>query len=568
MEDLGLVGDLAVLLVAALAGGAVAHALRLPVLLGYLAAGLAIGPHTPGFVSDAEQVQTLADLGVALLMFSLGVRFRFRQLLAARSVALLGGGIQVCAMIGLGVLVGWGLGIDRDASLLLGGAIALSSTMVALKLLEERGELDTVHGRVVAGIALVQDLSLVPIIVVIPAIAGGEGNTGQAFGLAVGKAAVLLVGMYVLGAQVMPRLLGRVAATRSRELFLLTIVALALGTAAVSFLAGLSLAFGAFLAGMLVSESEYAQQTLVEVLPLREIFAVVFFVSIGMLIDPNVFVDDPQTVLAIAAAGVFGKLVLVSGLTLAFGNMARTAVGAGMALANMGEFSFVLATVGVDKEIFSEELNSALLAAVSLSIAAAPFLVRAHPGLAAVLASTPLVKGVFQDEGTPPAPEAPEPLVNHVVIAGYGGAARELARVLAGRGFRYLVVDEDPVTIRRLRRAGVPCIYGDASNPAVLEQTRLERAKVLVITTSDLAQARAAVVSARQINPRLDVIVRGADVEGHFDLQQAGAAEVVHAEFEAGLEFVRHTLHRFGVSAPEIQAMLSRRRHDYYAPRF
>jgi len=278
-------------------------------------------------------------------------------------------------------------------------------------------------------------------------------------------------------------------------------------------------------------------------------------------------VDDPQTVLAIAAAGVFGKLVLVSGLTLAFGYMARTAVGAGMALANMGEFSFVLATVGVDKEIFSEELNSALLAAVSLSIAAAPFLVRAHPGLAAVLASTPLVKGVFQDEGTPPAPEAPEPLANHVVIAGYGEAARELARVLARRGFRYLVVDEDPVTIRRLRRAGVPCIYGDASNPAVLEQTRLERARVLAITTSDLAQARAAVVSARQINPRLDVIVRGADVEGHFDLQQAGAAEVVHAEFEAGLEFVRHTLHRFGVSAPEIQAMLSRRRHDYYAPR-
>jgi len=568
MEDLGLVGDLAVLLVAALVGGAVAHALRLPALLGYLAAGLIIGPHTPGFVSDVEQVQTLADLGVALLMFSLGVRFRLRELLAARNVALLGGGVQVCAMIGLGVLVGWGLGIDRDGSLLLGGAIALSSTMVALKLLEERGELDTVHGRVVAGIALVQDLSLVPIIVVIPAIAGGEGDTGQAFGLAVGKAVALLLGIYVLGAQVVPRLLGRVAATRSRELFLLSIVALALGTAAVSFQAGLSLAFGAFLAGLLVSESEYAQQTLVEVLPLREIFAVVFFVSIGMLIDPNVFVEDPQTVLAIAVAGVLGKLLLVTGLALAFGYMARTAVAAGMALANMGEFSFVLATVGVDEGIFSAELNSALLAAVLLSIGAAPFLVRAYPRLAAALASPPLVRGLFQDRGMPSPSEALEALANHVVIAGYGESGRELARVLRQRGFKYLVVDQDPMTVRRLRRAGVPCIYGDASSPAVLEQTRLDRARVLAITASDLAQAQAAVVSARQINPRLDVIVRGADVEGHFALREAGAAEVVHAEFEAGLEFVRHTLHRYGVSTPEIEALLSRRRRDYYAPRF
>jgi len=568
MEDLGLVGDLAVLLVAALVGGAVAHALRLPALLGYLAAGLIIGPHTPGFVSDVEQVQTLADLGVALLMFSLGVRFRFRELLAARNVALLGGGVQVCVMLGLGVLVGWGLGIDRDGSLLLGGAIALSSTMVALKLLEELGEVDTVHGRVVAGIALVQDLSLVPIIVVIPAIAGGEGNLWQALGLAMGKAAGLLLAMYILGAQVVPRLLGRIAATRSRELFLLSIVALALGTAAVSSLAGLSLAFGAFLAGLLVSESEYSQQTLVEVLPLREIFAVVFFVSIGMLIDPHVFVDEPRTVLAIAAAGVFGKLLLVTGLALAFGYMGRTALAAGMALANMGEFSFVLATVGVDEGIFSQELNSALLAAVSLSIVAAPFLVRASPRLAAALASAPLVKGVFQDRGMPPSPEALEALVNHVVIVGYGESGRELARVLRQRGFKYLVVDQDPMTIRRLRRGGVPCIYGDASSPAVLEQTRLDRARVLAITTSDLAQAQAAVVSARQINPRLDVIVRGADVEGHFALREAGAAEVVHAEFEAGLEFVRHTLHRYGVSTPEIEALLSRRRRDYYAPRF
>jgi len=565
VEDLGLVGHLAILLLAALLGAVAARVLRLPPLLGYLAVGLVIGPHTPGFVSDVEQVQTLADLGVALLMFSLGARFRFRELMAVRDVSLLGGVLQVSAMIALGALLSLSLGIEWDAALLLGGALALSNTIVALKLLEDRGELNSMHGVVTTGIALVQDLCFVPIIVIIPAIAGEGDSVGREFGLAVGKAAGLLLVVYVLGAQIVPKLFEQVGRARSRELFLLTVVALALGTASISFLAGLSLAFGAFLAGLLVSESEYGQQTLAEVSPLRDIFAVVFFVSVGMLIDPDAFVDEPGIVLALAAAGILGKLIIVTGLVLAFGYMGKTAVGTGLALANMGEFSFVLATMGVDEGILSAEENSSLLGSVSLSIATAPFLMRLYPSLARVLGSAKLAKPLFGGKIPAYAPGTSEALVNHVVIVGFGDAGRELAQTLEHRGFKYLVVDQDPMAIRQLRRSGVPCIYGDPSSSTVLGQTGLERARVLAVTLADLTLARATTLTGRQVNPKLDVIVRGTGFQSHLALRQAGATEVVHGEFEAGLEFVRHTLHRYGVSSVEIQALLSGRRRDYYA---
>ncbi|MEE9285389.1 MAG: cation:proton antiporter, partial [Dehalococcoidia bacterium] len=279
MEELGLVGNLAVVMAAALLGGTVARLLRLPSLLGYLAAGLIIGPNTPGLVGDIDEVQTVANLGVALLMFTLGIRFSLREMLRVRGLAVFGGLSQIGVMIGLGFLLGWALGLEIDESLLLGAVVSISSTMVALRLLEERGEIGTAAGRVGVAFALIQDMAVVPLIIMIPVIAGDEENVLLSLGLAAAKAAGLLAGVWIVGTWVVPRVLARVSLARSRELFLLTVVALALGTASISFLAGLSLAFGAFLAGLLVSESEYAHRTLAEVFPLREVFAVVFFVA-------------------------------------------------------------------------------------------------------------------------------------------------------------------------------------------------------------------------------------------------------------------------------------------------
>jgi CPA2 family monovalent cation:H+ antiporter-2 len=563
MDELGLVGDLAVVAVAALFAGAVAHALRLPTVLGYLAAGLVIGPHTPGFIGATDQVQTVADLGVALLMFTLGIRFSMRELLRVRGVALIGGAGQIGAMIGLGTLLGWGLGLEPDQALLIGAVVSISSTMVALRLLEGRGEIGAAAGHVGVAFALIQDMAVVPLIVMIPVIAGEEGDVLQGLALAGGKAALLLVGIWVIGIVVVPRVLRLVTLARSRELFLLSVVALALGTASVSFLSGLSLAFGAFLAGLLVSESEYAHQTLAEVFPLREVFAVVFFVAMGMLIDPAIFVDDPDIVFGVAALGVAGKLVLVAALAIAFGYTRRSALTAGIALANMGEFSFVLAAEGVDNEIFDAELNEAVLAAVLLSIAVSPLLMAAEAPLIRAVRSLPGV-GALMEERFEVHVSEPGTLVNHAVVCGFDQAGRELARALGQRGFRFLVIDLDPVVIRQLRRENVPCILGDPALPTVLEQAELHRAQVLAVTLADPSHGEAVATAARRINPKLDVVVRGGDMASRIRLNRAGAAEVVHPEFEVGMEFVRHTLHRFGVSGQELQLLLARRRRDYY----
>ena len=564
MEELGLVGQLAVVLAAALAGGLLARALRLPTLLGYLAAGLLIGPYTPGFVTDIQQVQDMADLGVALLMFSLGAQLSFRELAGVRDVALFGGLLQVAGSTALGMLVGWGLGLDARASFLLGAATAISSSSVALRLLEQRGEVGSLHGRVAVSFSLVQDLSLVPVIVIIPALAGQGENTAFALLLAAGKAAGLLVAIYLLGTRVLPWLFRRVAATRSRELFLLTVVGLALGTAAVSFLLGLSLAFGAFLAGLLVSESEYTQETLTEVLPLREVFAVIFFVAVGMLIDPMVFREMPGTVLAIAAVAILGKLLMVTALVLAFGYMLGTALRAGLALAQMAEFSFVLASLGLEAGLLTEEVNSALLGAVLLSIGAAPFLVGAAPGLLGTLQRLPLLGNLTRERVEVHIPAGTE-MVNHVVICGLGEAGRELVSALMRRGFRFLVIEQDPAAIQWLRRLGVPYIYGDATSSQVLERAAVGQARVVAVTLPDVYAAETVVANARRLAPRADIIARGGGPESHQLLRRLGANEVVHPEFEAGLELVRHTLHRLGLSTLEIQALLQRRRRDYTA---
>jgi monovalent cation:H+ antiporter-2, CPA2 family len=561
MDDLGLVGNLAVVAGAAVLGGVIARLARLPVVLGYLAAGIAIGPNTPGFVGDVAQVETVADLGVALLMFTLGIRFSFKQLRQVGGVAVGGGLLQVAGMVGVGFLIAPLLGLDTRTGFLLGAVVAMSSTVLALRLLEGRAEIDQPGGRVAISISLVQDLSAVPLIVMIPALAGDTEDLPSALSLAVAKALLLLAGVWVLGVFIVPQVIGRLAVSRTRELFLMSVVALALGTASVSFLAGLSLAFGAFLAGIIISESEYAHRTLAEVFPLREVFAVVFFVGIGMLIDPAAFVDNPDIVLVVAAVGMIAKFVLITAIVIGFGYSGKTAVTAGLALGSMAEFSFVLVREGAREGLVTPEVNEAILAAVLLSIAVTPLALLAHRPILRAATAVPLLAPLFQRTEVMLGQE-PERLANHVVICGFYEAGEEIARAVSARGFRYLVIDDDPVVIRRLAAEGVPCILGDATMPTVLEQAQLERARVLAVTFHDVGRAELAVSSARHINPRLDVIARGTDAESTTRLHQAGASQVVREDFELGLEFVRHTLHRFGVSAPEIQAFLSRRRRD------
>ena len=350
-------------------------------------------------------------------------------------------------------------------------------------------------------------------------------------------------------------MLGRIAASRARELFLVTIVALALGTAALSAEAGLSIAFGAFLAGLLISESEYAHRTLSEIIPLREIFAVVFFVAIGMLIEPDVFTEQLDVVLVIAAVAVVGKIVLIGGAAVLLRYPLRTALAAAIALGSMGEFSFIIAREGVDEEIIDPALNDALLASVLVSIVVAPLLFTGHERMLAWARAAPVVGPILQERTDAYVPDESR-LVNHSVIVGYTAAGREVAAALASRGFRYAVIDEDPAVFRALTADGVPTILGNPALPAILHQAGIERARVLAITLPDPGQVESVAATARQLNRRLDIIAR-ANVEGSVDrLRRIGVARVVDSELEVAMQFVRHTLQRFGMTSQEVQAVL------------
>ena len=564
MEERELIVDLIIIIGAATAGGVLASLLRLPAILGYLVAGLIVNQYIPGLDIDLSRVQDVAEIGVALLLFTLGVKFSFRRLAEVGRIAILGGGLQIALTVVLGLFVGLALGLDTRASLVLGYAMAISSTMVVLKLLEERNEHETLYGRVALGVLLVQDLVVVALMILITATAGETGvSLAGDLALAAGKALLLIGGAYVLGIYVAPRLLFRIAATGSRELFLLAALSLALGLAAGSYGLGLSVAFGAFLAGLVVSESEFNYQLLAEVLPLREVFATIFFVSMGMLIDPDVLVDDPGRVAAIVAALVAGKLVFTTGAVALLRLPLRTALLAGFALAQMGEFSFVLAQVALEEGVISSELNSAILMSALISIVLSPLLLGVAPRLIVWLDSRPVLARVIAGPVVAELGDEDE-LRNHVVVCGYGRIGRELVRDVVSRGFRCLVIEENPYLIEELARSGIPRIYGDAANPAVLAAAALDRARVMAVTLPDPNSARLLLPHARRINPQLDVIVRAQLIDDHETLTAAGATEVVQPEFEAGLEFVRHTLHRFGVDRTQVQAIVQRRRRDLY----
>jgi CPA2 family monovalent cation:H+ antiporter-2 len=562
VEHLQLLIDLAVAVLAAFVGGVVAQRLGQPVILGYLLAGVAIGPFTPGPTASAQSVGVLAEVGVAFLMFALGAEVSLGELRRMGRVTILGGALQIAFTMGLGPLLAPLLGLTFAQGVFLGALLALSSTVVALKVLMERGELGALHGRIALGILIAQDLAVVPMVVVLPSlVAGGEGLLAG-LALAALKAGGVLLGAYLIGFRVVPVVLGRAAVTRTRELFLLGVVALSLGTAVVTQFAGLSLAFGAFLAGLAVAESEYRRQVVAEVLPLRDLFASLFFVSIGMLIDPRTLLSEAGLIAAVSAVVVIGKAGIVAVVVLLLGMPARVAVLAGLSLAQVGEFSFVLARVGVEGSAIPSSVFDLTLATALVTIVLAPSLVRLAPAVLCVLQSVPFGRRLLA-EPAEPSPSV-EGMAHHAVICGFGRVARELAQALDARGIRYLVVEYNPEIVRGLRARGVPVIYGDAASPAVLEHAHLDRARLVAILMPDATAAELTTRLAQAMNPRLDIVARGGGVADLERLRKAGATEVVQPEFEAGQEVIRHALRRFGLGGLELSNLITGRRAAYY----
>lgn len=551
--QLGLV-VLVIALVAAFIGGMIARQLRLPVILGYLVAGIVIGPFGAGFVKETAQIEVMAEIGVALLLFTLGMEFSLKSLRKLGRVSVIGGCIQIAATTLLGFGVGVGLGWDIEGAIFFGFMIAMSSTMVVLKLLMERGELDTAHGRLMIGLLLVQDVAIIPMMAIMPAI--GEPEWASALGIAVLKAVIFIGAMFVLGLWVLPWLMRRVAGFRSRELFLLAIVGLCIAVAFVTDHFGISLAFGAFAAGIIISESEYAHQAVAQVIPLRDLFATLFFVSLGMLIDLHFLVDNLAVVSIAAVTIIIGKFAICFVVPRLVGYSAKTMLFTGSGLFQIGEFSFVLAAAALSAGIISNDIYNVTLTCAAVTIMLTPLAMGAASKLYVYLNQRERFASAFSRRSDPE-PERRMQLNNHVVICGCGSVGRVLGSVLEKRGFTRLVIDEDPRVIDMLREKGVPHLYGDASNPDILSRAMLDKAKVMVITMNDPIAIELAVKNAHAINPKLDIVARVQVDESADMLRKMGVTEVVRPDFEAGLEMVRHTLHRYGLTGSEIQYILN-----------
>jgi CPA2 family monovalent cation:H+ antiporter-2 len=562
MEDLRLIVDLVLALGAALLGGAIAQRLGQPVLIGYIIAGILIGPNTPGLVANHANVETLAFLGVAFLMFTIGVEVSFAELNVVRRVALFTGGIQVPLTIAVGALAGLAIGWSWQAAVLLGGAFAISSTIVALKLLASRGESNSPHGRTALGIGIVQDLCLVPIIALLPVLTGESENLLLSVTQSLGTAAIALVVVVVIGTKLAPRLFYVIAQTESRELFLVTIVLAALGTALASEAAGLSFALGAFLAGLMVSESGFDSQVLSEVIPLRDLFASLFFVSVGMLVDPDYVIHHAWVVLALVVTLVLGKMLIIGGALLAAGANYRTTTYTAILLAQMGEFSFVLAGVGFADGIIGDDQYALILAVALGSILVSPALLQLGPVFVGWSKRLPGVQAKEAAEvgEEPPASEH----ANHVVLCGYGRVGAVLGDVLSHHRFPFTVIEINPATVRELRDRGVPAYYGDAGSDALLQRAGIQDSSVLVVTVSDLLASRAAIRRARELNPGITIITRAISRNEVQVLKEAGADRIIQPEFEAGLELVDYMLEVLGMPVEDVATIVAARRLSLY----
>jgi len=554
--------NIALILAAALVGGMIAHRLRQPVILGYLLVGVALGPHGFGLVSDLELIETLATIGVALLMFTVGLEISYSQLWAVGRIGIWGGVAQISATFALGMVTGW-LIFDwalSDAAFF-GLIISLSSTMVGLKLLMERGELDSVHGRIMVAILIVQDLSVVLMMVVVPVFGATLQVLLISLAASLGKAVLFLGVAIVLGIWVLPWLLGTVAGVRSRELFLLTILILCFGAAIATYIFGLSIAFGAFVVGLLLRESRFAHQALAEVTPLRDVFATLFFVSLGMLLSLQFVVEHWTAVLLLVGIVLALKFMICFGITRFFGYGGRVAMFVGAGLIQMGEFGFILAQAGMNAGIIPDYIYSLVISSTVITMLLTPVLMGSvsvlYPRSVGIPPARELLTGdSIVSEGLKSS--QPE---NLVVLCGYGRVGRNVARSLRDLKIPYLIIEMDPERISELHHEGEPCIYGDASNPHVLSQAGLDKANVLVITFPDPLATVTTAKAALKINPKLQIIARVHRRREIELLENLGISGLVSPEYEASFEFVRHALAGIGWSKARVQQAINRLKH-------
>ncbi|MGH2454669.1 MAG: cation:proton antiporter [Candidatus Limnocylindria bacterium] len=551
-------GSLAITLLAALGTalvlGALAHRLHLPPMVGYVVAGLLLGPFTPGFIADREEVLGLADIGVALLMFSIGLRFRLAELWELGRLVLVGAPIQVGLTLGAGALVALAMGSSLVEALFLGAVVSVCSSVVLVKVAGEATLETSLHGRLALSWSIVQDLLTVLLVVFLSAVAVRSDRPILDAAVATAVALGFVAAVLVFGSRLLPAVLARVAHLGSRELFVVAVAVLAIGTAALAHELGVSVALGAFVAGLALAESDLAASVLGEVVPLRELFATIFFVSIGILLEPAAVAAGWPVVAVLLALIILGKGLPIAAIVRLGGHPFGTALRSAGLVAQSGEFSFVLATVGLQLNALDGDAFSQAMGAVVLSVLLATPVSTAADRLGSWLDGRFPVD-VRLNAATNPAAS----LRRHAVVLGFGVVGRTVSRVLEARGIAWVAIDADYPMVRAAGAGGVPIIYGDAGTPSVLDAARIEDASTLVCALPDALATRQAVRHALARNPRIHVVARAHSAADEAELRRIGAARVITAERELGHELLRHTLARFGVSEREIDAVLRRR---------
>ena len=553
--------DLAYVFVAAIGGGLLAWRLRQPVIIGYVVAGILISPLTPGpSVSDVRTLEQFAEVGVVLLMFTIGLQFSVKELLHAKWLALAGGPIGILLMFGLGAAVGRSLGWTANESIVLGAVVCICSTTVLTRMLMEHGLLHSEPGRIMLPIALFEDLAAVILIVLVQGI-GALRTDSILLNVAqeLGRAGAILAPALFIAAKVVPPLLRRVARTQSRELFFIVILAVCMGTAALTQATGLSLALGAFVAGLIISGSDYAHEALAQVFPLRDAFLALFFVTMGLLIDPATLLSNISILATILALVIFGRFFVWASVVRSFGGSIWTALAVGTGLTHIGEFSFILVQSARSAGLVGADFYNATLAAslftIFISASQAPY-------LPAWLARRQLAVRIAEHSS---AQAEAEHSPHRVILCGFGRVGGFIGAALETFGIPYTVIDIDPDIYSEVRARGIPAVFGDPSHPHILQRAGAAQASLLIVTIPDPDRARLTVQNFRQLNPQSPIVARAHRRSEHEMLARAGATEVIQPELEASATIIRHASYYLHVSDEQARSYLRGFRKAMYS---
>ncbi|MCB9481237.1 MAG: cation:proton antiporter [Desulfobacteraceae bacterium] len=559
---MGIAADIIILIVAAFFCGLLMQRIGQPLILGYIIAGIFLGPHTGGItISNTHEIELLAEIGIALLLFALGLEFSLKDLKPVKMIALIGTPVQIILTILLGTGIGIIMNYDLKQSLWLGSIISLSSTMVILKTLMNQGWLGTLSSKVMIGMLIIQDLAVVPMMIILPQLNNPEIGI-SALGFAALKAAAFIAGMIILGTRLLPGLMSHIAKLGSRELFLLAITAIGLGIGYATHMAGLSFAFGAFVAGMVLSESDYGHQALSDIIPLRDLFGLLFFSSVGMLFDPMYLIKHGDKVIILVLAAGIGKGLIFASLSKLFRYTNVIPLAVGLGLFQIGEFSFVLARVGISTNSISTDLYSLVLTAAIITMALTPVI----SGQTAKLYS---IKKKFYPSRDLEISNIPDSgLEDHIIIAGGGRVGSQIAKMLKRLEMKFILIEIEHRRFEQAKTQEISVIYGDATHETVLEAAGIKEASLLILTVPSATNARSIIEASKKMNKNIEIISRTSSREYFEMFKELGVSEVIFPEFEASLEMTRQSLIHFNIPAPEIQRCTNTVRSELYADWF